>query len=33
MTQSSPITVGCRSVVWITLPSWIDVRAPTVMLP
>ena len=33
MTQSSPIAVANSRVAWITLPSWIDVREPTVMRP
>jgi hypothetical protein len=33
MTQSSPITVGSSAVQWITVPSWIEVRAPMRIQP
>ena len=32
-THSVPMTVGQSCVVWTTVPSWIEVRAPTSMLP
>lgn len=32
-THSFPITVGHSTVVWLTVPSWIEVRAPTTILP
>jgi hypothetical protein len=31
MTQSSPTVVEWNGVQWMTVPSWIDVRAPTVI--
>ena len=33
MTQSSPTIVGSSAVQWITVPSWIEVRAPIRMHP
>ena len=33
MTHSSPTWVGVAGVVWITVPSWIDVRAPMTIPP
>ena len=33
ITHSSPTVVGQKGVVWMMAPSWIDVRAPTVISP
>ena len=33
MTHSSPIRVGVTGVVCTTVPSWIEVRAPTTIPP
>ena len=32
-TQPAPITVGSTGVQWITVPSWMFVRAPTLIVP
>ena len=33
MTQPSPMIVGKPGPAWITVPSWIDVAAPIVIVP
>ena len=33
MTQPFPTTVGKPGPAWTTVPSWIELRTPTVMVP